>query len=91
MSEHRCLYKYPFHCQSLAIELYTVSIFINLKACPCMHGCGFSDRRIASRIVCKDCYSCLYTLYTVKKGYQFSRPQPGCHKPNTTTNQGEFG
>jgi hypothetical protein len=29
--------------------MYTVSIFITLKACPCMHGCGFSDRRIASR------------------------------------------
>ncbi len=21
--------------------------------------------------------------YTVKKGYRFSRPQPGCHKPNS--------
>jgi hypothetical protein len=21
-------------------------------------------------------------LYTVKKGYRFSRPQPGCHLPN---------
>jgi hypothetical protein len=24
-----------------------------------------------------------YILYTVKKGFRFSRPQPGCHKPNS--------
>jgi hypothetical protein len=23
-------------------------------------------------------------IYTVKKGYRFSRPQPGCHVPNST-------
>ncbi len=23
-------------------------------------------------------------MYTVKKGYQFSRPQPGCHLPNSS-------
>jgi hypothetical protein len=33
----------------------------------------------------------------VKKGYSVSRPQPGCHKPNSTGNyliisgHGEFG
>jgi hypothetical protein len=24
-----------------------------------------------------------YRDYTVKKGYRFSRPQPGCHLPNS--------
>ncbi len=25
----------------------------------------------------------IWSNYTVKKGYQFSRPQPGCHSPNS--------
>ncbi len=29
------------------------------------------------------CNERITAWYTVKKGYIFSRPQPGCHKPNS--------